>query len=57
MALVEASAHLGAALDSNWPELRGEALRLAVRALGRMTGAVGVEDVLDSIFGQFCIGK
>ena len=39
------------------PELRGEALRLALRALGSITGQVGVEDILDSIFRQFCIGK
>ena len=38
-------------------ELRGEALRLAMRALGRLTGTVGVEDLLDSVFGEFCIGK
>ena len=39
------------------PELRAEALRAAVRALGRITGRVGVEAVLDSVFSQFCIGK
>jgi tRNA modification GTPase len=26
-------------------------------ALGRLTGRVGVEDVLDIVFGDFCIGK
>jgi tRNA modification GTPase len=39
------------------PEMRAEDLRLALRALGRITGRVGVEDILDSIFRQFCIGK
>jgi tRNA modification GTPase len=39
------------------PELRGEAMRLALRAIGTITGHVGVEDILDSIFRQFCIGK
>ncbi len=39
------------------PELRGEAMRLALRALGTITGQVGVEDILDAIFREFCIGK
>lgn len=39
------------------PELAAEDLRLAARALGRITGRVDVEDVLDVIFGEFCIGK
>jgi tRNA modification GTPase len=37
--------------------LLAEDLRLAARAVGRITGAVGVEDVLDRIFATFCIGK
>ncbi|TLU71541.1 tRNA uridine-5-carboxymethylaminomethyl(34) synthesis GTPase MnmE [Lichenicoccus roseus] len=55
--ITEAVAHLEGAGSAIWPELRGEELRLAMRALGRLTGAVHVEDLLDSIFGQFCIGK
>ena len=39
------------------PELRAEDLRLALRSLGRITGAVDVEDLLDVIFRDFCIGK
>ena len=39
------------------PELKAEDLRLAARALGRITGRVDVEDVLDVIFREFCIGK
>ncbi len=39
------------------PELRAEELRRAVFELGRLTGVVGVEDVLDVIFRDFCIGK
>jgi tRNA modification GTPase len=32
-------------------------VRLALRAIGTITGQVGVEDILDSIFREFCIGK
>ena len=38
-------------------ELGAEDLRRAADALGRVTGAVDVEDVLDAVFGRFCIGK
>ncbi len=38
-------------------ELAAEDVRLAVRALGRVTGRVDVEDLLDVIFRDFCIGK
>ncbi|MGE7473529.1 tRNA uridine-5-carboxymethylaminomethyl(34) synthesis GTPase MnmE [Bosea sp. NPDC003192] len=38
-------------------ELIAEELRLAVRALERLIGKVDVEDVLDSLFSGFCIGK
>ncbi|HEY6705022.1 MAG TPA: hypothetical protein VI010_13055, partial [Xanthobacteraceae bacterium] len=34
-----------------------EHLRLATRALGKLLGRVDVEDVLDVIFRDFCIGK
>ncbi|PKQ06540.1 MAG: tRNA uridine-5-carboxymethylaminomethyl(34) synthesis GTPase MnmE [Alphaproteobacteria bacterium HGW-Alphaproteobacteria-12] len=53
-ALVRAQAALRAGRDA---ELVAEDLRLAVRALGRMTGRVDVEDLLDVIFRDFCIGK
>jgi tRNA modification GTPase len=39
------------------PELAAEDLRQAGRAIGRITGRVDVEDVLDLIFREFCIGK
>jgi tRNA modification GTPase len=38
-------------------ELRAEHLRLAVHALGRLTGRVDVEEMLGEIFKGFCIGK
>ncbi len=43
--------------ESAAPELVAEDLRLAARALGRITGRIDVEDVLDAIFKEFCIGK
>ncbi len=39
------------------PELLAEDLRLAMRALGRIAGRVDVEDLLDVVFRDFCIGK
>jgi tRNA modification GTPase len=56
-ALLAAAEHLEAAKQADLPELRGEDLRLAMRALGRITGHVGVEDILDTVFSSFCIGK
>lgn len=38
-------------------ELVAEDLRMAMRALGRITGRVDVEDLLDVVFRDFCIGK
>lgn len=54
-----AQAALGRALEerSGRDEILAEELRLASRALGRLTGKVDVEDVLDVIFRDFCIGK
>lgn len=51
-ALSRALSQLGAA-----PELAGEDIRLAIRSLESLTGRVDVEDVLDRVFSQFCIGK
>ncbi|MGH6982238.1 MAG: tRNA uridine-5-carboxymethylaminomethyl(34) synthesis GTPase MnmE, partial [Stellaceae bacterium] len=39
------------------PELAAEDLRQAARSLGRITGRVDVEDMLDIVFRDFCIGK
>ncbi len=46
-----------AALAVGSIDLAAEDLRLAARALGRITGRVDVEDLLDMIFREFCIGK
>lgn len=59
-ALEEALASLARALDGgheSMPELVAEDVRLALRALGRLLGQVDVEEVLDRVFSQFCIGK
>jgi tRNA modification GTPase len=58
-AVARALAHLEAAKRglAVSPELAAEDVRLAARALGGITGAVGVEDVLGAIFSSFCIGK
>ncbi len=45
-----------AALDGR-EEIMAEQLRLATRALGKLLGRVDVEDILDVIFRDFCIGK
>ena len=48
---------LDRALATTEPELRGEELRTAAHALARLTGRVGVEEILDAVFSGFCIGK
>jgi tRNA modification GTPase len=56
-ALRECAASLERAQAAASPELVAEDVRLAARALGRITGRVDVEDLLDVIFCEFCIGK
>ncbi len=56
-AVAEAVAALGRVGQAGLPELAAEELRLALRALGRVVGRVDVEDLLDLIFREFCIGK
>jgi len=58
-ALEEAAVALrhGLQAPSDRPELLAEDLRLAMRAVGRVTGRVDVEEVLDFVFRDFCIGK
>ncbi len=38
-------------------EITADLLRAASEAIGRLSGRVDVEDVLDRLFGEFCIGK
>ena len=38
-------------------ELAAEDIRMAARGLGKITGRIEVDDILDKIFGSFCIGK
>ena len=56
-ALTEAVALLAEAEKAALPELTAEALRAALFALGRLTGRIGVEEILDIVFRDFCIGK
>jgi len=56
-ALVEAEQALGRALGAPEVALAAEDLRLAMRALGRITGTVRIDELLDVIFRDFCIGK
>ena len=57
--LERCAAALGRFLGGDFAELelRAEDLREAATALGRLTGRVDVEDILDKIFADFCIGK
>ena len=55
--LEQCQAFLSQALAQFQPELMAQDLRFAVNALGRITGRVDVEDLLDVIFKDFCIGK
>jgi tRNA modification GTPase len=57
LAVQEALDHIQRALSADQSELCAEDLRLAMRAVGRITGRVDVEDLLDVIFSSFCIGK
>ncbi len=56
-ALDEASARLAAAGETSDLLIAAEELRQARAALDRVTGRAGVEDMLDALFGRFCIGK
>ena len=55
--LEEAALALQSAAKATEPVLLGEELRIARIAFDRLTGRAGVEDVLDALFGRFCLGK
>ena len=55
--LTECDQALRRAVAAGDVALVAEDVRLAVRAIGRITGRVDVEDLLDIIFSEFCIGK
>jgi tRNA modification GTPase len=44
-------------LHDDQSDLIAEEVRMALRAIGRLTGHVGVEEMLDKLFLEFCIGK
>jgi len=52
-----ASLHRSIAVAREGEELAAEELRAAAHSLGRLLGRVDVEDILDVIFREFCIGK
>jgi len=56
-AIAEAAMWLEDAASSPHPELVSEGLRATLRALGRLSGHVSVEEILDLVFKDFCIGK
>ena len=49
--------HAASGLDSRGAELVSEDIRQALRALERLIGRVGVEEVLGEVFASFCLGK
>lgn len=57
VALQECVYALNQALGNDELELKAEDLRLAARALGRITGRIEADELLDVVFREFCIGK
>ncbi|MBX9884444.1 MAG: tRNA uridine-5-carboxymethylaminomethyl(34) synthesis GTPase MnmE, partial [Novosphingobium sp.] len=55
--IAEVAGALGGAAQVSDPLLAAENLRLARVALDRLVGRAGTEDMLDALFGRFCIGK
>ena len=59
VALEECLRHLDMVIDGNTSdiELKAETLRHASDCIGRITGKIDIEDLLDVIFSEFCVGK
>ena len=55
--ITQASTALGRAAAIDDPVLIAEELRVARTAIDRVSGLAGVEDLLDVLFGRFCLGK
>lgn len=55
--LAEAQQHLANFFHVKEIELKCEELRLAAQSVGKITGKIAVDELLDVIFSQFCIGK
>jgi tRNA modification GTPase len=57
LAVEKAGRHLRDALAVSEPELAAEHLRLALAEIGRITGRVDLDELLDVVFRDFCLGK
>jgi len=57
LALEKAGKHLLDTLEASAPELAAEHLRLGLREIGRLTGRVDLDELLDVVFRDFCLGK
>jgi tRNA modification GTPase len=57
VALEAAARDIAASIETTEPELAAEHLRAALRSIGRITGRVDLDELLDVVFRDFCIGK
>jgi len=57
LAVEKAEQHLRDALGASASELAAEHLRLALMEIGRITGRVDLDELLDVVFRDFCLGK
>ena len=55
--LGQAKAALERAIELSDPLILAEELRVARAAIDQISGRAGVEDLLDALFGRFCLGK